>query len=271
MVNLNLTNETVAQIGEPAIEQRVRTMDRVTIAPTLVAGGPGAPTPNSTDLRSQDPRAQGPNNLRQWLTRELHDGVTQDLWYLQGQLSFLVDEMPADPVDLRTHLEELSQVAQNAFQELQETLRFLKSSGSLFVDFGAEMMSLVRKFEDTCDMAIDYRTDPLGIEILLPSQVAHHSQLLVKEALWNVRRHSMTRKAGVTVRKSRRGLFIIVSDDGCGFDLNNQTFEGCHGLESMRERAGLIGARFHLSSRLGGGTKVILEIPAQDSMEFSQE
>ena len=245
-------------------------MDRLSVASTLVPRGSGAPIPNLTGPGPQDPGDQGSNDLRQWLTRELHDGVTQDLWYLQGQLSLLVNEMPLDPADLHARLEELRQVAQSAFQELQETLRFLKSSGSLLVDFGAEIMSLVRKFEDTCDMTIEYRTDPVGIEILLPRQLAQHAHLLVKEALWNVRRHSMTRKAEVTVRKSRRGLFIIVSDDGCGF-VTNQTFEGRHGLESMRERAGLIGARFHLSSRLGRGTRVILEIPAHDSMEFSQE
>jgi two-component system nitrate/nitrite sensor histidine kinase NarX len=53
-----------------------------------------------------------------------------------------------------------------------------------------------------------------------------------------------------------------VEDDGCGFDLAAAAEKkGSFGLKIMQERAAEIGAQFHICSRPGIGTKVILQVP----------
>ena len=56
----------------------------------------------------------------------------------------------------------------------------------------------------------------------------------------------------------KRGLAMIVSDDGCGFDVaSTQSASGVHlGLQSMRSRAEKIGGKFAVRSVPGRGTEV---------------
>jgi signal transduction histidine kinase len=56
---------------------------------------------------------------------------------------------------------------------------------------------------------------------------------------------------------------LEISDDGRGFDVGTVAARGRRnfGLQFMRERAELIGARFEVRSRPGGGTVVLLSIP----------
>ena len=56
----------------------------------------------------------------------------------------------------------------------------------------------------------------------------------------------------------KRGLAMIVSDDGCGFDVDStQLASGVHlGLQSMKSRAEKIGGKFAVRSAPGRGTEV---------------
>jgi signal transduction histidine kinase len=56
---------------------------------------------------------------------------------------------------------------------------------------------------------------------------------------------------------------IEVRDDGRGFDVGTVAARGRRnfGLQFMRERAELIGARFEVRSRPAGGTVVMVAIP----------
>ncbi|HEX6798497.1 MAG TPA: ATP-binding protein [Ktedonobacterales bacterium] len=65
------------------------------------------------------------------------------------------------------------------------------------------------------------------------------------------------------------GWVLTVSDDGAGFDPSAApTRRGRHyGVTGMRERAALIGATFEVRSRPGGGTAVILHVPAAAGLE----
>ena len=61
----------------------------------------------------------------------------------------------------------------------------------------------------------------------------------------------------------RDGWIVEVRDDGRGFDVGAVAARGRRnfGLQFMRERAELIGARFEVRSRPDGGTVVRIAIP----------
>ncbi|MGI8624496.1 MAG: ATP-binding protein, partial [Solirubrobacteraceae bacterium] len=63
----------------------------------------------------------------------------------------------------------------------------------------------------------------------------------------------------------RDGLgFILVRDNGCGFDLEKIESNGI-GLASMYERADLIDAKLDISSKKGKGTTVNLAVLLEKS------
>ena len=86
---------------------------------------------------------------------------------------------------------------------------------------------------------------------------------VVQEALQNVHKHAAASSASVATRIEGADWVVEVTDDGRGFDPDAVAAHGRrnYGLQFMRERAELIGARLDVRSRPDGGTVVRLAIP----------
>jgi two-component system sensor histidine kinase DegS len=86
---------------------------------------------------------------------------------------------------------------------------------------------------------------------------------VAQEALQNVRKHAGASLVVVSTGIIDGDWTLEVRDDGRGFDTEAVAARGRRnfGLQFMRERAALIGARFDVRSRPDGGTVVRLAIP----------
>lgn len=77
-----------------------------------------------------------------------------------------------------------------------------------------------------------------------------------QEALSNATRHAGGAGLSVGARCDAERLYLEVSDRGPGFDPSAADLEHHLGLAGMRERAELLGGRFSIRQRTGGGTTV---------------
>jgi signal transduction histidine kinase len=86
---------------------------------------------------------------------------------------------------------------------------------------------------------------------------------VLQEALQNVRKHGAASAVTVATAIDGDEWALTVRDDGRGFDVGAVAARGRRnfGLQFMRERAELIGARFEVHSQPDGGTLVRLAIP----------
>ena len=119
---------------------------------------------------------------------------------------------------------------------------------------------------------VEYTRTLTGIDVTLdltaPSDILSDGERTValrvaQEALQNVRKHAAATSVVVVTRLDDDGWSLEVRDDGRGFDVGAVAARGRRnfGLQFMRERAELIGARFDVRSRPDGGTVVRLAIP----------
>jgi PAS domain S-box-containing protein len=87
----------------------------------------------------------------------------------------------------------------------------------------------------------------------------------VRELLFNVVKHSQTRSATVDLRRGARDLQVIVSDEGCGFNVDSIPQVGDaaagFGLFTIRERLDLMGGRLEVDSAAGKGCRCLLTVP----------
>jgi two-component system nitrate/nitrite sensor histidine kinase NarX len=99
-------------------------------------------------------------------------------------------------------------------------------------------------------------------EILTPGEQTVVLRV-AQEALQNVRKHAAASTVSVATRLEGADWVVEVRDDGRGFDPGAVAAPGGrnYGLQFMRERAELIGARLDVRSRPDGGTVVRLAIP----------
>ncbi len=90
---------------------------------------------------------------------------------------------------------------------------------------------------------------------------------IVQELLFNVVKHAQTDRACVEVSQMERGVQVVVSDEGVGFDpgeldLSRTSARG-FGLSSVSERLEVMGGMLHIDAAPGRGTRVTVRVPCQ--------
>ena len=217
-----------------------------------------APT-SASDVRMRIVEAQEAERSR--LAQEIHDGPAQALSNTIFQVEFIERVIGSDPILARTELRFLRELLRRELGDIRAFISQLRPPllDQLGLD-GAihdtvEHMRMLTGIEITTDLAAP--ADDLG------DGQRTVALRVTQEALQNVRKHAAATAAVVATRLDDGAWVLEVRDDGRGFDVGAVAARGRRnfGLQFMRDRAELIGARFDVRSRPDGGTIVRLAIP----------
>ena len=223
----------------------------------------GAPA-SENDAQMRIVEAQEAERSR--LAQEVHDGPAQALSNTIFQVEYIERIIESDPLLARTELRFLRELLR---RELGDVRAFISQLRPPLLD----QLGLDGAINDTVEhmrtlTGLDITTD-LGASPLALSDGQRTVALRVaQEALQNVRKHASATNVVVATHHDESGDWVLeVRDDGRGFDIGAVAARGRRnfGLQFMRERAELIGARFDVRSRLEGGTIVRLTIPVGDA------
>jgi signal transduction histidine kinase len=84
---------------------------------------------------------------------------------------------------------------------------------------------------------------------------------IVQETLRNVTKHSHALSAQVTLTANSEGISLAVTDNGVGFELSSNLLAEGIGLQSMKERARMVGGSLEIKSRPMQGTQIAVTVP----------
>jgi two-component system sensor histidine kinase DegS len=217
-------------------------------------GGPAT----AGDLQMRIVEAQEAERSR--LAQEIHDGPAQALSNTIFQVEYIERVIESDPLLARTELRFLRELLR---RELGDVRAFISQLRPPLLDqFGLDgaIMDTIEHTRTLTGMAIT--TDLNAPAGMLNDREQTVVLRVAQEALQNVRKHAGAGHVVVSTRLD--GDWVLeVRDDGRGFDLGAVAARGRRnfGLQFMRERAELIGARIDVRSRPDGGTVVRLAIP----------
>jgi signal transduction histidine kinase len=189
------------------------------------------------------------------LAREIHDGMSQQLWLArlkQGRLlteGGLSDEALVLAAEVTTSIESAMDEARQAILALRPP------EGSTFAEV---MEQYVDEFSDRFGIPAAHRIDPV-VDGLGPRAQAELLRI-AQEAFANARKHADPTRVSVLAEPTPEGLRLTVTDNGRGFD-PGAIGSKSYGLRSMKERAELIGASLAIVSRPRDGTQVIVDVP----------
>jgi two-component system, NarL family, sensor histidine kinase DegS len=213
----------------------------------------------STDVQMRIVEAQESERSR--LAQEVHDGPAQVLSNAIFQVEYI--ERVID-TDLRTAKTELRFLRDLLRRELGSVRTFISQLRPPVLDelgLDGAIADAIGRVTALTGLAIGAALEAPA-ERLTPAQQTVVLRVL-QEALQNVRKHGAA--SAVTVASAIDGddWVLTIRDDGRGFDVGAVSARGRRnfGLQFMRERAELIGARFEVHSRPDGGTLVRLAIP----------
>ena len=116
-------------------------------------------------------------------------------------------------------------------------------------------------------IGIQVNIEVLGMERRLPDELETTLFRLAQEAISNISRHADAQSVNILLEFGNRHVILETEDDGQGFDVN-QVLSGerstrAHGLMGMRERVDLFGGTLTITSQVGYGTRVRVEIPIE--------
>jgi PAS domain S-box-containing protein len=196
------------------------------------------------------------------LARELHDETGQSLTSLLVGLRTLA-EAPS-LIAAREQVAELRRVTARALDEVRRLARGLRPGVLDELGLVPAVEQLATDHTQMRSIAVEVSAVGFGLE-RLPPTVETALYRIIQEALTNVAKHAGARSANVVLQRRREVVQVIVSDDGCGFDvegtLRTPAARAHLGLHGMRERAALLSGTVTIESTPGEGTTIYVRVP----------
>jgi two-component system, chemotaxis family, CheB/CheR fusion protein len=191
---------------------------------------------------------------RQRVARDLHDDISQ-------RLSFL--EIVCSKADLTESkdLEAIRKEVQSLNTDVREISHRLHPAILSDLGITAALKSLVEDFRIREGMPATYFETNVPPD--LPHFVSTTLYRITQEALRNVSKHAGETHVKVQLQGIDGRVQLQVRDFGTGFDQDADFPSRGLGLVSMQERARIAGGTFSVTSSLGEGTNIVVDIPVE--------
>lgn len=200
---------------------------------------------------------QSSERERQRWARELHDETLQQL----AGLKLMLAAARRDGT-----LERATAVMGAAVEQLDTSIGDLRRlitdlRPAALDDLGLEpaLEGLVERAAQTAGLQI---TLQVAVSANRPRpEVENAAYRIVQEALTNVTKHAGATRVDIDVREGDDRLHLSISDDGRGFDPDDENRSDGFGLIGMRERVQLLAGRLDVVPASRGGTTVRAQLP----------
>jgi signal transduction histidine kinase len=194
------------------------------------------------------------------ISRELHDGVLQDLSAVTRDLKAqqsLEDMEAASFTDLAELSSETVRVLRAICNDLRPPL--------LQQDLGSALKAMVNEMDRRSPAPVHIEISAQTDDLSLPDETALAIFRITQESLNNAIQHADASEIAVRMTAYPDRLRLTVTDDGRGIpgSVESAHFvtQGHYGLAGMRERAAMIGGKLEVQTAVDYGTVVIFELP----------
>jgi signal transduction histidine kinase len=186
---------------------------------------------------------------RRRLERDLHDGAQQRLVSLGMDLGIALEKLDADPEAAKALLREAHGDAQLALRELRDLARGIHPAVLTDRGLDAAVSGLAARSPVPVRVRGSLAHRP-------PASVEATAYFIASEALANVAKHAGANSAEVALELADGRLRVEIADDGRGGADPHGT-----GLQGLADRAAALDGSFTVVSPVGGGTRIITELP----------
>lgn len=202
-------------------------------------------------------RAQERNRLE----ADLHDTVKSALRGVLLLSKSATDAIKTNPDDAAECLHELRRAVWTILSHVDLMLDNLATGWSeqkLDSLINAEVARIVGKKQIAVTMKLDENLPGLSPRL---SRVVLN---ILREALVNIVKHARARSIAIDIRHAENLLYLVIVDDGRGFDERTAQGRNHRGLEIMRRRAQEIAGDLTVTSVPEKGTTLAVQLPLQE-------
>ncbi len=200
---------------------------------------------------------------RDRIAREMHDSLSQSLFFLNIKLQSAQSHVSAQRLDqVRDDVSESRSVVADLYARVRHTIYDLKNAARDNWRLDEAIDSTLREIQASSGVATRFELS-IKNESARSSPSAFHLLRIAREAIYNANRHGRPSEIRVKLDIDASGACLLeVRDNGQGFDPSNRERHGHYGLSIMKERASLIGGDLQITSAPGKGSVMRLWVPS---------
>lgn len=196
---------------------------------------------------------------------DLHDGLGQELTGVQFLLASVANRLRAARPEEAAALDEAQAFVRGAIDTTRMMAQGLGTPGLRHGDLRFAIEALAADVSRRHGLRVECRTEGWTRDAVSEA-TAQQLYRIVQEAVTNARRHGGGARVTIELAARANGVVLVVDDDGCGIPEPVPAGRGM-GLAIMAERARSVGAEFTVGRTPAGGTRVLVQVPAQDGVE----
>ncbi len=203
---------------------------------------------------------RGEDDERRRIAKDIHDGVQQTLISAMLSLQSVESEMASLKADKAKNFKLGMKMLKDGVEETRSIAHSIMPKS--IQDFGLvkTLESLSQNITETKNVVVNFYEN-LGatkLDIIIETSLYR----ICQEALNNIFKYANATEITIQLMKYEDCILFTIEDNGKGFDTNNPgLYENGLGLSSMQSRASAISATLDISSHLGAGTNILVEIP----------
>jgi signal transduction histidine kinase len=198
---------------------------------------------------------------RERLARELHDGISQALFFLNVKATALERSLAASDLGpARQIADEIAETVRDTSRHVRDAIFDLRTSPEPGQPLGTWVRAYVSRFGEIHSLA--GTVEEVGSAVRLPLESEFHAMAIVREALHNVAKHAHARSVAVRIDWGVDRISMAISDDGTGVpEPIPGPAQGRFGLAALRDHARIAGGTVTVSRGARGGTAVVFQMP----------
>ena len=200
---------------------------------------------------------------RERIGMDLHDGIIQSIYAVGLALEYARVAIEEDPKIVRekikTSIDELNVVIRDIRAYIQDLRPRQLKEGETITQGLERLIEEFRSHSFTEANLVYPREGIPGLPYKHALALFHTCQ----ESLANIAKHANAKTTNVTLWTADNHVFLEISDDGSGFDINSIDTTIGHGLSNMKRRVQKVGGEVKISSRPMGGTTVLAWVPRE--------
>lgn len=194
---------------------------------------------------------------------EIHDGLVQSLAGVNFKLDLCQQLIRKNPKASLATIKESKAQLKLAIQEARQVIFNLRPLHYEKMELIPALTNYFKSYE--IQSHISTRFTVMGDEQILFPRTKIFLFRIIQEALSNVQKHAKADRVSIRLEIDLDMLRVTITDNGVGFDMETVLRDpekwDHFGIKGILERARLVGGEGRVESKMGQGTKIVVEVP----------
>ncbi len=198
------------------------------------------------------------------IAREIHDDLGQILVGLQINMGLLknkvIKTIPlSDTTEILPKVDNITDLIKKSIKTARNIMNGLRPEFLEVHGLVGAINEYLREFKERHEIDCEFTDNISDIE-LDPQQSLALFRIL-QEAMNNIVKHAKATLIKIHLHSLENKVVLQITDNGVGFDKNNSGRNDSYGMIGMKERVVLLKGELDITSEIGRGTTVKVEIP----------